>query len=462
MRKRLTPLPPEYWISSDRVILPEGEFPATLHIKDGILAQVSPRKDVVQSNNALNIQIDSGVIIPGIVDTHVHVNEPGRTEWEGFVTATRAAAAGGITTLVDMPLNSIPVTTDLKALTLKAQVAAGQCSVDYGLWGGIIPGNAAELEAMIDAGVLGFKCFLCHSGIDDFPNATEAELRMAMPILARRGIPLLVHAELLPPDAPEDDPRITSRRYIDFLESRPGQWEIDAVNLVIRLCRETGCAVHIVHLSCADALMPLKAARDEGLPITVETCPHYLFFDAEHIPDGATHFKCAPPIRESANRERLWQGLKDGVIDFVVCDHSPCTPNLKLMESGDFLHAWGGIASLQFAPSIVWTQARTRGFSVSQLVEWLSARPARFAGLTQKGALIEGRDADFVVWHPERSYRLEQAMIHHRHPITPYLGQTLYGVVETTYVRGQPVFQQDGSPRGLHRQEPWGQQVRRG
>lgn len=458
------------FVRGDRVFTPQGLRPATLELDAGRIVSVtideaSPAEGSASAGPAgnrpeaaLTLNVTGQVLLPGFVDTHVHVNQPGRTEWEGFETATRAAAAGGITTLIDMPLNSIPVTTTLKAFEAKVASAEGHCQVDYGLWGGVIPGNHRELEPMIDAGVPGFKCFLCHSGIDDFPNATEAELRIAMPILARRNIPLLVHAELIPPGTPEDDPRITSRHYTDYLASRPRAWENDAVRLMIRLCRETGCAVHIVHLSSSDVLPELAEARAEGLPISVETCPHYLTFDAAQIPDGATHFKCAPPIREADNREKLWQGLRDGVIDFVVCDHSPCTPNLKLMDSGDFLHAWGGISSLQFSPSVIWTQARARGFGLEHLVSWICGRTARFAGLTQKGSLAEGRDADFVLFDPDERWELTEDRIHHRHRLTPYLGQTLQGVVHSTWLRGQKIFER-GAP-DWHSPTPAGRLLR--
>jgi len=452
----LSSTPSEFVLVGDRVVTPDGTRAAAIHVRDGIIVAVGSPLEAPDSSIP-RLEVGDRVILPGVVDTHVHVNEPGRTEWEGFETASRAAAAGGITTLVDMPLNSIPVTTTRAAMQTKAAAAAAHCWVDVGLWGGVVPGNAGELEPMIDAGILGFKCFLCPSGIDDFPQATEADLRVAMPILARRGVPLLVHAELCPADTPADDPQATSRHYSDYLASRPASWEVDAIALMIRLCRETGCPVHIVHLSAADALPLLAEARREGLPITVETCPHYLFFSAEQIPDGATHFKCAPPIRERENRERLWEGLRTGIIDFVVCDHSPCTPDLKRLEAGDFLGAWGGISSLQLSPSIVWSQAKARGFSIEDLVTWVCRRTARFAGLGgSKGAIAPGHDADLVVWDPDACFTLEPSMIHHRHRITPYLGETLYGVVEATFLRGKAIYE-----RGVHGPAPTGKLLRR-
>jgi allantoinase len=380
----------------------------------------------------------------------VHVNEPGRTEWEGFETATRAAAAGGITTLIDMPLNSIPVTTSLSALEAKRQASHGKLWIDVGFWGGIVPGNSHELGPMIDAGACGFKAFMCHSGIDDFPMSGPDDLRSAMKILAARKIPLLVHAELETPGfvAPPGDPTA----YATYLASRPAQFEEDAIRTVIGLCRETGCAVHIVHLAAASALPLIAEAKREGLPISVETCPHYLVFTAEEVPDGATEYKCAPPIREKANREALWEGLSSGVIDFVACDHSPCTPNLKLKEEGDFIAAWGGIAGVQFSLSVVWTTARARGFSLERVVDLVCARTARFAGLAdRKGAIAPGRDADLVVWDPEATFTVEPAIVQNRHTLTPYNGLALVGRTEAAYVRGHQVYERGsflGGPQG--------------
>ncbi|HEY9855455.1 MAG TPA: allantoinase AllB [Stenomitos sp.] len=437
----------DLFLSSRRVITPEGERPATVLVRAGRIHAIldpygaPPEVPVVDLGDL--------VLMPGVVDTHVHVNEPGRTEWEGFETATRAAAVGGITTLVDMPLNSMPVTTTLQAFEIKRAAAQGKAWIDYGFWGGVVPGNAAQLEPMIEAGLMGFKAFLCHSGIDDFPNVSVEDLRESMPILARHGVPLLVHAELPVHPAPEEgDPR----RYATYLASRPASWEVAAVRQMIALCREYGTPVHIVHLSAADALTELAAAKREGLPITVETCPHYLVFAAEEIPDGATHFKCAPPIREAANRERLWQGLMDGTIDFVACDHSPCTPDLKLMNEGDFMRAWGGVSSLQFSLPVVWTHARERGIALERVVHWLCGRTAVFAGLGgRKGAIAPGYDADLVVWNPEAPCVIEPGMIEHRHKVTPYAGRRLLGRVEATYLRGTKIVERGqflGAPRG--------------
>ncbi len=426
----------DYVLRSQRVVLPHGTQPADVRVTNGRIASVASPQDLTDGLPILDVA--TSAVMPGVVDTHVHVNEPGRTDWEGYLTATQAAAAGGITTLIDMPLNSTPVTTTVAALRAKHQAAQGRCWVDVGFWGGVVPGNVSELEAMIAVGVRGFKAFLTHSGIDDFPNVTEADLRVAMPILAKHGVPLLVHAEL--EGAAPDLCGMSPRSYRTYLASRPASWEVEAVRLMIRLCRETGCRVHIVHLSAADALPDLVAAKREGLPITAETCPHYLVFAAEDIPDGATAFKCAPPIRESENRMRLWEGLRSGALDFVACDHSPCTPDLKLPDTGDFIKAWGGVSSLQFSLSILWTQARARGFSLNDLVRWLCRRPAEFAGLhDKKGAIAPGLDADFVIWNPDAVYIVGPDEIRHRHPVTPYLGRALMGVVERTILRGETI-----------------------
>jgi len=387
------------------------------------------------------LDVGSLVVSPGLVDCHVHINEPGRTDWEGFTTATRAAATGGVTTLVDMPLNCIPVTTTAAALEQKRASCAGQLAVDVGFWGGVIPGNAGDLPGLARAGALGCKAFLIHSGIDEFPNATEADLRQAMPVLRAHGLPLLAHAELdvgapSPAEAAGDP-----RAYHAYLASRPRAWEDAAIRLLIALCRETGCAVHIVHLSSASSLPALRAAKDEGLPITVETCPHYLCFEAEAIPDGATHFKCAPPIREHENREALWRALGDGTIDLVISDHSPCTPALKLPERGDFQQAWGGIASLQLGLCAVWTEARRRGHGLVEIARWMSERPARLAGLAaRKGRIAPGLDADLVVWDPDESHVVDAAELQFRHKISPYVGRALDGRVHLTVLRGEVVY----------------------
>jgi len=385
-------------------------------------------------------------VSPGLVDCHVHVNEPGRADWEGFETATRAAAAGGVTTLVDMPLNCVPVTTSAAALETKRTAAAGKLFADVGFWGGVVPGNAGALGGLADAGALGCKAFLVHSGIDEFPNATEADLLRAMPILRDRGLPLLAHAELdLGAEVTEPDPRA----YRGYLQSRPAAWEDEAIRLLVRLCRQTGCAVHVVHLSSASSLPVLRAARAEGLPFTVETCPHYLCLESESIPDGATHFKCAPPIRAHANREALWRGLGAGEIDLVISDHSPCAPALKLPERGDFHAAWGGIASLQLGLPAVWSEARARGHGPTELAAWMSAAPARLAGLARrKGRIAAGLDADLAIWDPAAPHPIDAGELQFRHKVSPYVGAVLQGRVRMTVLRGQVVYDGAGFPAG--------------
>jgi allantoinase len=422
-------------LASSRVVLPSGVKRAVVTIDSGRIAAVAERAP----DGIPVTDLGDRVLMPGLVDAHVHVNEPGRTEWEGFTTATRAAAAGGITTIVDMPLNCIPVTTSAEALRIKLDACTPLLWADCAFWGGVIPGNAGDLGALVDAGARGAKCFLVHSGIDDFPHVSEADLRTAMQVLASKGVPLLVHAELESPVVA--DPAADPRAYGTFLASRPSSWEESAIALVIRLCRETRCRVHIVHLSAANALPLVAAAKAEGLPITAETCPHYLTFEAESVPDGATEYKCCPPIREHANRERLWGGLADGTLEFVVSDHSPCTPNLKLMDRGDFMAAWGGVASLQLGLSIIWTEARKRGFDVAWIAEHMSRRPAAFAGLSaRKGAIAVGMDADLVAWDPDAGFEITRESLFHRHKVTPYLGRTVQGVVHGTWVRGERVW----------------------
>ncbi len=421
-----------------RVLTPEGERDAAVVVKGGRISAVIP--PAAAPRDCPRFDAGDLVVMPGLVDSHVHVNEPGRTEWEGFETATRAAAAGGITTIVDMPLNSSPVTTTLSALETKLGAARGRVSVDCAFWGGVVPGNRAELAPMAERGVRGFKAFLVHSGIEDFPQVGEADLRGAMTELARLGRPLLVHAELARAAPPPV--RAHPRRYADYLASRPAAWEDEAAELLARLCRETGCAVHIVHLSSAGALAALARARAVGLPLSAETCPHYLTFTAEEVPEGRTEFKCAPPIRERANRERLWEALKDGLIGMVVSDHSPCAPELKLPGEGDFQRAWGGISSLQFGLPAVWTQASERGFGLADLSRWMCASPARLAGLEgRKGLIAPGFDADLVVWDPDAWFHLEAGQVRHRHRLTPYEGRTLRGAVRATFVRGAKVFE---------------------
>jgi allantoinase len=445
------PTESERRIHSRRVMTPEGLQDRVIHIQNGVISAVSPFGAEVPIGCVVE-DFGDKVIMPGLVDSHVHINEPGRTEWEGFDTATRAAATGGITTLVDMPLNCIPVTTSRDALKTKLASVPGRLWVDCGFYGGVVPWNAMELDPLIEDGVMGFKAFLIHSGIEDFPSVDAEALRAMMPFLQAGGVPLLVHAELEAHDhgmAPEN---AEPRYYQTYLDSRPGAWEIEAIRMMIRLCEETGCRVHIVHLSCAEALPLLEAARQKGLPITAETCPHYLTFCAEDIEEGDTRFKCAPPIRERANREKLWEALRAGTLDFIVSDHSPCTPELKRLETGDFMTAWGGISSVQFGLSVIWTEARQRGFSLSDLSRWMCGGPAEFLGIQKrKGMIVPGADADLVIWDPEASYTVTPEVVQHRHKLTPYNGMALYGMVHETLLGGHTVFlkgQIQGEPKG--------------
>lgn len=427
-----------------RVLLPGGLAPAALHIESGILVDITA-PDVI--GHAARV-VDAGdhLVTPGVVDSHVHINEPGRTEWEGFRTATEAAAAGGITTVVDMPLNCIPATTSRAAAEQKLAALEGQLHVDVAFWGGVVPGNVAELRGLADIGVPGAKCFLCPSGVDEFPNVGRADLDLAMPVLRDLGLTLLVHAEVPGPlEAAESlltREKADPRSYATYLRSRPNAAEDEAIAMVIDLARKHRCPAHIVHLASASALPMIAAAQADGVPITAETCLHYLTFASEEVSDGATHFKCAPPIRDSENREGLWRGLESGTIGMVVSDHSPCTPPLKRPETGDFLGAWGGIAGLQFGLSVLWTQARSRGHDVARTFSWNAEGPARLAGLAnRKGRLAKGFDADIVVWDDARSFTIDPAEVRHRHKITPYAGRTFTGVVEQTWVRGRLAYE---------------------
>ncbi len=427
-------------VRSRRVVTPEGIRPAAIHVRGERIERVADYDDVPPG--ARLDDVGELAVLPGIVDTHVHLNEPGRTEWEGFATATRAAAIGGVTTLVDMPLNSIPPTTTRGGLAAKRAAAQGQCSVDVGFWGGVVPGNASELAGLVTDGVRGFKCFLVDSGVEEFGWVGERELRPAMQILAGLGVPLLVHAELAGPIDAATAQLATSdpRRYATYLASRPPGAEEQAIALVTGLCRETRARTHIVHHSAATALGQLREARAQGLPLTAETCPHYLHFTAETIPDGATAFKCAPPIREAANREALWQALAEGVLDFVASDHSPCSPALKALEAGDFVAAWGGVSGLQLALPVIWTEASARGHTLVELVRWMCAGPARLAGLTgTKGVIAAGAHADLVIFDDAAQFTVTADALHHRHKVTPYAGETLRGAVEATYLRGTRV-----------------------
>ena len=424
-------------VRSERMVLPGGVRPAALHVRDGRIVAVAPYVD--RPANVRELDAGELMVLPGLVDTHVHMNDPGRADWEGVDHATRSAAAGGVTTVVDMPLNSIPATTTIGGLEAKQRAVAGRSFVDVGLWGGVVPGNVEALEPLARAGVLGFKCFLTPSGVEEFEHVNEEDLRAAGPVLARLGLPLLAHAELPSElvDPADDDPRA----YGTWMGSRPAAAETGAIELLIRLAREYGVRVHIVHLATDDALPALRAARASGVPITVETCPHYLTFASEEIADGATAFKCAPPIRDRHNRDGLWQGLVRGEIDLIASDHSPAPPSLKCIDSGDFLRAWGGIASLQLGLRAVWTGASARGIPIERVVNWMAGAPARLAGIAHvKGTIFDGADADLVFWDPDARSTVDPSALHHRHPVTPYAGMELNGAVRTTLLRGQIIF----------------------
>ena len=416
--------------------------------------RVAPFDDIGGARAGEIVDVGRLVILPGLVDTHVHINEPGRTEWEGFETATRAAAAGGVTTLLDMPLNSIPATTKASALEKKRKAANGHLAVDVGFLGGVVPGNADALAELWERGVFGFKCFLTPSGVDEFRNVTVDDLRRAMPVLADLRAPLLVHAELPGPidAATRDASGKDARAYANYLASRPPSAEVQAVQMMLDLARRFQVRLHIVHVSAAEVLPLLREARASRQPVSAESCPHYLTIDAEQIASGATEFKCAPPIRGSANRAQLWLALQEGVLDMIVSDHSPCPPEMKTKESGDFFAAWGGVASLELGLPVVWSEMRKRGLGLELLAKWMCEGPARLAGLHRaRGRIAAGQQADFVVMDPDRYFTVDPKQLKQRHPVTPYAGRTLHGRVCATYLRGELIFadsQMIGAPRG--------------
>lgn len=418
-------------IRTDRAVTPEGEGPAAIGIRGGRIAVVTDRDAPLESASERTLGPDEA-LIPGVVDTHVHVNEPGRTEWEGFTTATRAAAAGGTTTLIDMPLNSIPSTTTVEALRRKREAATTQCRMDVGFWGGAVPENVGQLRPLWDEGVFGFKCFMAPSGVDEFGHLDAEQLRAHLTEIASFDGLMIVHAE--------DSAMLTEAEgssYAGFVASRPPAAEVSSIATVIAAARDTGARVHILHLATAQAVPEIVAARAEGVRITAESCPHYLSFAAQEIADGSTQFKCCPPIREESEREGLWRALQAGEISYIASDHSPCTADLKRLDIGDFGLAWGGIASVQLVLTAVWTGARARGSSLSDVVRWLSETPAANVGLTHKGRIEEGRDADLVVFAPEESTTIDVAALKHRNPVSPYHGHDLLGAVRATYLRGR-------------------------
>jgi allantoinase len=445
-------------IRGERVVTPEGVKAATVHIRSGTITAVRAHNDLPSGANVYDAR--ESVVMPGLVDTHVHINEPGRTEWEGFETATRAAAAGGVTTLIDMPLNSIPATTTVAALEAKRTAARKKCWVNVGFWGGVVPGNAGELRAMFRAGVFGFKCFLVPSGVPEFQNVGESDLRAALPIVAELDVPLLVHAELPGPieRAAERLAKSDPRSYTAWLRSRPTAAETQAVQMMIGLAREFDARVHIVHVSSELSAPLIRRAKKEGLRVTAETCPHYLAFSSRKIRRDATEYKCAPPIRGLLNQKSLWTALEKKVLDFVVSDHSPSPPQMKCRETGDFFRAWGGISSLQLGLPVMWTKLNARKCSFEHLVRWMCSGPARLAGLEgHKGAIAAGYDADIVVWNPETRFIVRPKMLHHRHKLTPYANHPLRGEVEATFLRGEMIYD-----RGRFLGTPTGALLRRG
>jgi allantoinase len=426
-----------------RLVTAAGEDSGCVGVAGGRIAAISPLEAGLDGRRVVELGEDV-VLLPGLVDSHVHVNEPGRTEWEGFATATRAAAAGGVTTIIDMPLNSIPPTVDVAALEVKRKSAAGQCFVDVGFWGGAVPGNLGELRGLHDAGVFGFKCFLLHSGVDEFPPLRPSDLDGYLRELRGFDGLLVVHAE--DSTAIDQAPSCHGGRYLDFQSSRPRAAENLAIAQVIQAARRTGARAHILHLSSSDALPMLADTRRDGIRVTAETCPHYLALTAEEVPDGATQFKCCPPVREASNRELLWQGLADGTIDCVVSDHSPSTRELKRLDIGDFGLAWGGISSLELGLPVVWTEARRRGFTLTDVVRWMAEGPARLVGLQRKGRIGLGHDADLCVFAPDETFVVDPERLHHKNPLTPYDGRPLRGVVRSTWLRGEELA--GDRPRG--------------
>ncbi|WP_116948213.1 allantoinase AllB [Jiangella endophytica] len=418
-------------VRARRALVGDELRPATVVVRDGVVAAVAP----LDARLAPDVELaPDEVLLPGLVDTHVHVDEPGRTEWEGFETATAAALAAGVTTLVDMPLNSLPPTLTADALAAKRRAAAGRCRVDVGFWGGVTPDSLGALPDLLDAGVPGVKCFLSDSGVPEFPPLSLADLERAAAIVASRSGLLLVHAE--DPDLLASAPAPRGPGYAAFVASRPAAAEATAIENVVAAAGRTGCRVHVVHVSSAAGAGVVRAAKAAGVAVTAETCPHYLFFAAEKIPDGAPLFKCCPPIRGRADQDALWAALLDGTLDAVVSDHSPAPPELKELVTGDLGRAWGGIASLQFAFAATLTAAAERGVPTARVVRWMASAPADLAGLRAKGRIAPGADADLVVLAPDETFVVRPDLVRHRHPLTPYEGRRLRGVVRRVWLRG--------------------------
>ncbi len=439
-------------LRSQNVMTDIGNRPAAIGIKDGKIVSIGAFDAKVDAVEDITVE---NHLLPGVVDSHVHINEPGRTQWEGFESATKAAAAGGVTTVIDMPLNSIPPTVNVAALATKKDAASGKCSVDVGFWGGSIPGNVADLKPLLDQGVFGFKCFLLHSGVDEFPASSLDDLSDALGVLSKENALMVVHAE--DSQAIERSAKPSSRDYADFLASRPKGAENVAIAELIEEARRTKARVHVLHLSSGDSLALIKSAKEDGINITVETCPHYLSLTAEEIADGATQYKCCPPIREKKNQDELWRGLEEGIIDLIVSDHSPCTEDLKLFDKGDFQAAWGGISSLQLGLSIIWTFGSERGIPLYQIVNWMSQYPANLVGLKNKGSIAVGKDADIIEFDPEGTFSVDPKQLFHKNHVTPYQGKILKGLVKRTWLRGNVIFKD-----GAHTGAPQGKFLTRG
>lgn len=424
-------------ISSRHVFTQRKLQEAAVLFENGIITDIVSIKDI--PTNCPHSNYGDLVIMPGLIDSHVHINEPGRTDWEGFNTATQAAAAGGITTVIDMPLNCIPVTTTLDAVNVKKACLKNQMWVDIGFHGGVIPDNECELNAMIDAGISTFKAFMIDSGVDEFPASDTATLEKAMPILAKAGATLLVHAEL---DSCGKEPEIIDESsYAEFLNSRPDTWEVEAIEEIIRLSAKHSCKIHIVHLSTAKALDLIQKAQQKGVKVTAETCPHYLTLSSESIPDGDGRFKCCPPIRNTCNQKALWQGLEKGIIDFIVSDHSPCTPALKRLEEQNLWQAWGGISSLQFGLSLIWNYLKSNNYSIESLVKWMCENPAKLVGIEHlKGQIKKGFQADFVIWDPNKEHTIDKKEILFKNKMSAYEQHKVFGVIEQTILAGEVIY----------------------